>query len=160
MVIFPFFLFFPIWALHFFIKYFSKLGDSNIQKRYGELTEGLNIHNRSMIIFWATDIVRRVLLSVIVVFFRSHFWLQNLVFLISTLAQVMVTGFTQARLSKFDQRLDYFNEKILLYMQYHIMCFTTVVHNPHTKFNIGYSCCVFIVVGVGVNMIMLIQVPI
>ena len=56
--------------------------------------------------------------------------------------------------------MDAFNEVKLIVIMYHMMCFTLFIQDPITKFNIGYSCFIFLVLGLAVNMTMLIVSPI
>ena len=55
--------------------------------------------------------------------------------------------------------MDAFNEIKLMFIAYHIMCFTPFVTDPLMQYNIGYSCFVFMVIGLAINMIMLFVAP-
>ena len=56
--------------------------------------------------------------------------------------------------------MDSFNEIKLIVLMYHMMLFTMAVPDPVIKYNIGYSACVFLVLGTCINMLILVISPI
>ena len=52
-----------------------------------------------------------------------------------------------------------FNEAKLIMIMYHMLLFTMFVPDPETRFLIGYSCFVFVILGICINMMQLIIEP-
>jgi len=77
-----------------------------------------------------------------------------------SIALTIAAGYTNARLTKFDQRMDIFNEVKLIVLMYHVVLFTAFVPEPKTKFIIGYSACAAISIGLVVNMTMMVVQPV
>ena len=56
--------------------------------------------------------------------------------------------------------MDMFNEVKLIMIMYHMLLFTMFVPDPETRFLIGYSCFVLVILGICINMMQLIVDPI
>ena len=50
-----------------------------------------------------------------------------------------------------------FNEILTMMIMYHIFCFTDWIQDEKTRFNLGYSCLVFNVFHLGLNMYLIIK---
>ena len=128
--------------------------------KFGELTEGMDAQSHTMIIYTTLDLVRRILLAFVVVFATQVLWLQILVTTLSCLAMIVTIGYTKARLTNFDRRMDLFNEIKMLIITYHIMLFSPFVPDIPTQWKIGYSCSATLIIGILVNSTMVIVAPI
>ena len=73
---------------------------------------------------------------------------------------IILTGYTQARDTRYLVAMDAFNEIKLLAVMYHLMCFSQFVPDPDVRFNIGYSCAAMVVFGLATNMFQLFVNPI
>ena len=62
----PILFIFPIFGIIFMPCYISKLKDKDFRKKFGELYSGYNINNKSFIIYWGMDQLRKVLLVCVV----------------------------------------------------------------------------------------------
>ena len=78
----------------------------------------------------------------------------------SSIAMIIANGHIKAKNSKFDQRMEAFNEVKLLLIMYHMLCFTNLGPDPETKYMIGYSCSATLILGTAINMFMMIVTPI
>lgn len=105
-----------------------------------------------MLFFWFLEYARKILLAVVVVFTQKHLWLQILVIYNSSIFLIIASGYIKVRKNKYGDRMDKFNEIKIIFIMYHLMLFTMLVPDPDTKFYVGYSCAVFVCVGVLVNM--------
>ena len=128
--------------------------------KFGELTQGLNYKSHGMIIFWSLDLFRKGLLALVVVFASEILWLQLAGLLYTSTAMMVTIGYSNARRTAFDRRMDHFNEIKLIVVTYHVMMFTGFVPNAETKWMIGYSCCLALVIGILVNSINVVVSPI
>ena len=78
----------------------------------------------------------------------------------SSTAMMVTIGYSRARKNTFDRRMDLFNEIKLMIIAYHIMLFTAFVPDSKTKWLVGYSCCLALVIGILVNSSKVIVAPI
>ena len=85
---------------------------------------------------------------------------QMLCFFISFISQLIVIAYTKARLTRLDLLIDYLNEIKHLLIMYHFILFTPFVFEAWTKIYIGYSCNLFIFMGLSVNLFMLFVQPV
>ena len=56
--------------------------------------------------------------------------------------------------------MDQFNEIKLNLIMYHLLLFTMFVPDPEIKYKIGFSCLVFLFIGLAVNMFKMFATPI
>ena len=131
-----------------------------IARKYGVLTDGYSLKHKSMIVFWAIDLLRRALLAIVLVLMHDHLWFQVLFAFNSSIFLIITIGYARARKTKSETMLDIFNELKLILIMYHVMLFTPLVPDSETKYQIGYSCCGALVVGVIINLLKMIFDPI
>ena len=72
---------------------------------------------------------------------------------------IILSGLIKTRSTKAASRMDTFNEVKLIFIMYHIICFTRYIPDPETQFTIGYSCMAFLMLGLLTNMSTLIKQP-
>lgn len=160
-IIIPVFIVFPFWAVYFMYRNWKSLNMAKTRGRYGELYAGFNTKDGYwMLFYWFIDYVRKFLLAISVVVYQDQLWLQLLVLTMSSIFIIIANGHIKAKTSKFDQRMEAFNEVKLLLLMYHMLCFTELGPDPETKYTIGYSCSATLILGTAVNMIMMIVTPI
>mmetsp|Transcript_18400 Transcript_18400/g.24681 ORF Transcript_18400/g.24681 Transcript_18400/m.24681 type:complete len:115 (-) Transcript_18400:967-1311(-) len=95
------------------------------------------------------------------VFALDQTWLQLVTCLLTTATMALAAAnMTSVRTSTFDRRMDIFNEAKVILLIYHMILFSPFVQDELTQFRIGYSCDVFLLGGLAVNMLMLIVQPI
>ena len=75
LVVLPLYLLFPLLGICLIKKNQNKWNNKKVRKRFGELLVGFHIESNSMVIYWAMDFFRRILLAFSLVFYRSHLWL-------------------------------------------------------------------------------------
>ena len=95
----------------------------------------------------------------VVVYTRTHLWLQLLSFFLLSIFIIISAGFIDARDSKFDRVMDAFNEAKIILLMYHMMLFTDFLPDPITQNKIGIPCSVIIILGTLINMVMIITTP-
>ena len=106
-----------------------------------------------MIIFWLLDFVRKAALCIVLIMSRSQLCLQLLVMYMTSFSMMVIATYTQARSTSFTRKMDIFNEVKIIFLMYHMICFTPLVPDANTQFYIGYSCCANLVLGLAVNML-------
>jgi len=81
------------------------------------------------------------------------------VFFNSTLL-IIIAGHIKARQTKFDSKMDLFNEVKLIIIMYNLMLFSLLVHDPLLKYQIGYSCATCVTLGLAINLSILFVKPV
>lgn len=64
---------------------------------------------------------------------------------------IIVGGLTNPLKTRYESNMFYFNEVKLIFIMYHIVCFTDFIPDPETRFLVGYSCILFILGGLVIN---------
>ena len=134
MIFLPIFLVFPILAIRFMYSKFSKLNETACKSKYGEIYEGYNINDKSMLIYWGLDYLRKVLLVLVVVMLQDQYWLQMFTLFMSSVFLIICNGYTNARTNSYDRKMDRFNEIKLIILMYHLMLFTQFVPDVEMRF--------------------------
>ena len=57
--------------------------------------------------------------------------------------------------AKFDNQLEIWNEVCLIFLAYHIFCFTDWVPDPTWRYRIGFSCVMWTLIGLISNMVVI-----
>ena len=84
----------PLVSLTIMYRNFGRLNERELLERYGEMYMGYNVsESRKMLIYWGAEYVRKVLIAVTLVFMRSHFWAQIIVFFQCTTILVIFAGY-------------------------------------------------------------------
>ena len=81
------------------------------------------------------------------------------VFFNSTLL-VIIAGHIKSRRTKFDSRMDMFNEVKLIIIMYNLMLFSLLVQDPLLKYKIGYSCATCVTLGLAINLSIIFVEPV
>ena len=66
---------FPVYGVVHFCMKFKQLEQTKVKIKFGEFFVGMNIKSRSMVIYWASDLIRRAIIAVVVVFATHVLWL-------------------------------------------------------------------------------------
>ena len=98
--------------------------------------------------------MRRLIFSLILVFLDNYVWLQlQLSFFISTF-MIIYVGHTRPWATKFQNRLELFNEWSTLVLCYHLVTFTDFYTNYEFRYDVlGTSFIICVIVIILVNML-------
>lgn len=66
-IVLPIYVLFPVAAIFYMYRQHESLGQQDLKSKYGELYEGYSLKNKSMLIFWGLEYVRKMLLAIVVV---------------------------------------------------------------------------------------------
>ena len=150
---------FPLLSVRFMIQKWDQLKSKGTKKLYGELYEGYESSGNSFILQWFSEHLRKFALVVVVVFTTQQLWLQMFVLFLGSTLLVIISGHTHARPTRSAQLVDQTNEIRLIFIMYHMMLFTSFVPDHEARFDLGYSCSVYVVSGLAINMAGLIIRP-
>ena len=150
--LFPVFTIFPFISAIFMLRNWKRLDNKYFKERFGELYAGFNINSKKMLFMWVSDFVRKAAIVTVVIFAVDHLWLHMMVLFMSSIWCIILTGYTKIRVTKFHNAMDVFNEIKIILMMYHLMLFSGFGPNPDIRFQIGYSCAAWIIIGLAINM--------
>ena len=105
------------------------------------------------------EYIRKVSLGSVIVFYREGIWLQFMILTLTSTALIIIAGFTNPQKTTYERRMERFNEVKLIFIMYHIICFTDFLPDPETTFLVGYSCILFVVGGLIINSFTLVTAP-
>ena len=159
LVVIPCLLIFPLGSMCFMWRNLVSLKTSSMQQKYGEMTLGYKIANNAAIFYWLLEYIRKIILGVVVVLTRTHFWLQLISLFMISIFIIIAAGYSDARDSRFNRNMDIFNEIKVMCIMYHLMLFTHFLPDPIVQNNLGLSCSIVLVLGTGINMVMLVSDP-
>jgi hypothetical protein len=113
-------------------KKFTALDRRFIRYKYGALYNSLNLaRGRSIILSPMHYFFRRMLLAIVIICQDSLF-VQILAIVSSFVMATMILGFTKPFNDPFMQKMEYFNEIVLLLTLYCMMCFSDFVAQVET----------------------------
>ena len=69
----------------------------------------------------------------------------------------MILGFSKPFKEPFAQRMEYFNEIVLLLTLYCMMCFTDFVPEVESQYNMGWICCLIVLSHFGINLFFMLK---
>ena len=53
--------------------------------------------------------------------------------------------------------MEIFNEIVIIILIYHCLCFTDYLPDVFARYNVGYSCCVVLLINILVNIIFMLR---
>ena len=151
---------FPIATIGYMAVNFKALGIKKVKQQFGEFYEGLVVESRGIIGFIMAEYLRKISLALIIVFYQDHIYMHFLTLIMTSKLLIILSGWIKTRELKSRTAMDQFNEVKLLFIMYHIICFTAFVPDAETRFLIGYSCMAFVAAGLLINMADLMSQPI
>ena len=110
LVIFLMYIIFPIGGCIFLYRNFRLLRTPVFVQKYGELTTGLSLKKKSMITFWGLDLLRKALLTFVLVYKHDSLPHQIFTLFMTSTVLLIAIGHTSARKNNYDRRMDMFNE--------------------------------------------------
>ena len=152
-ILFVLILIFPVWG--YFLMMCNQRRLIFKEEKFGEYWAEMNVSS-SVTHFIFFSFLRRLLLAYTVVFLRNNFAFQQIAIISTTMC--MLTAYIEIKPYKdhFANKMEAFNEFILLVLAIHIYCFTDWVPDVTWRYRIGFSCTVFIIIGLGGNMLVII----
>ena len=85
---------------------------------------GLSLKDKSSLVYWAANLLRRAYLAFIYVYAKEMFYWQWVCLLITTMAIIGLIGYSHTRDRSIDKSLDIFNEVSLILLLYNVIVFT------------------------------------
>ena len=101
-------------------------------QKYGEISLGYKITGNASLFYWFLEYIRKVIVCLVVVYTRTHLWLQMFSLFMLSIFIIISAGYIDARNSKFDRGMDVFNEAKIIFLMYHMMLFTDFLPDPIT----------------------------
>lgn len=154
----------PFFFLYFYNRNYDIMNNEDediaeeFEEKWGAPMEGLHLDKKWSVVHPFIFISRRILFAVIV------YWLFKYV-IVQLALQLIITTLSYAYLTHFEpyvdrrtQKLEEFNEIMLVIIIDVMFCFTDVIPNEKDKMMFGYFFIVLITINIGVHMVSLAQV--
>jgi len=146
----------PIFVFRFLNKKYHVLKNKKIQARYGSMYSKLDLSKgRSVIAIPMAFFVRRVMLSIAVVLLRGYPVFQIFVANFSVLAVIILHGQIEPYATRFENRLETFNELLVVGIVYHMCIFSPWVYSAQRKYGAGWSMIAITSFNIAVNILVL-----
>ena len=131
---------------------FKKLDDKIMRLKYSDLYHDLDLREGLHVILVPfLFLIRRYVLGIVVVF-QSELIPQLIALFGGTLAQLIFMEYFPSynTISKAHKVL--FDEIVIVFTMYTMMCFTDFLKNPNQQFNVGYISCGLVCLHLFINL--------
>lgn len=131
----------PITFVVVMLRKFSYLERNKIKIRWGKIFEGLDLkRGKTVVLQMAHYFLRRFMLIVVIVC-QDYIIVQIMTVFFSFVTELIILGFVRPFKDPFNNKMEYFNEVIILLTMYCLMCFTDWNPNIDMQTNIGWVIC-------------------
>ena len=130
----------PIFILAYICPNSRKLKRKRFMKKYGSIYDMIDLrHKQASALLWCIFFIgRRITFTIGVIFFKSTPVFQILIFIVTTLAVLMMVGLAKPLPTPFENKQELYNNFSILVLSYCLLTFTPYVPNPDTKYLMGY----------------------
>jgi len=97
------------------------------------------------------------MLAVIVVIINQTVIWQVALMVTQIVTSVILLGNVAPYREAANNQMEIFNEIVIMFVMYHMICFTPFVHDVYMKYNLGYSVCLFVSFHLVVNFYIMIK---
>jgi hypothetical protein len=134
---------YPIWLFYILYSNYDNLDSTDLEK-YGEAFKDIKKDNKNSIIIPIINLVRRLLLAVLLVFYTSSPVNQIFIFMLIQMASMVLIGIINSVLVKRGKVIEFINDCSIMIMLYHVLLFTDYLHNNQIRYDVGFSLSGFI----------------
>ena len=127
----------PLLFLTFYCSKFNVWQEVKFDWKYGSALDGLKKNQKPSIIFYVAFIQRRIMFSIVVIYYLDFLFVQIFFHEISTLLICSYLLFFSPFEDPFLAKLEIFNEMTCLILIYNLYCFTNANYVEKTKENNG-----------------------
>ena len=134
-------------------KNFNNLDDADFRQTIGAMYADLEIKNGSYVLIHVFNFFFRRLVIPLSVVYSHNIVVQIHAMTGSTLLQLIIIGYVKPfKGGSFANKMEMFNECMLLLIMYTMMCFTDLVPDVRIQYKMGYISCVLVVGHLLVNL--------
>ena len=119
---------YPVWLLYILCSNFDNL-DSPDLKKYGEAFADINKDTKLSIIIPILNLVRRLLLAALLVFYTSAPVNQIFIFMLIQMASMISIVLINGSFARKGKEIELINDCSIMIMLYHMLLFTDFLHN-------------------------------
>ena len=96
---------------------------------------------------------RRLLLGILVVYSRDTLYWQIMGLVYQTVVALIIVGQTWPLETKTGNKMEFFNETMIMFVMYIMICFTDFMPDREVRNILGYLCMVVVGSHIGVNIV-------
>jgi len=142
----------PIFLTIYFRRNVKRFHLSTFKLRYKEVINDLSYRNNSSPYYFLLFCYRRLAANLIIVLLPSYSSSQIMLNVFLSQMVVFSLGFVNIYQEAYNNRLNYFNEAMVLLTGYHLFCFTDFVPKAATRYQVGQSLVCVIILTICVNL--------
>ena len=144
----------PLLLTRYLRKHFKRLKDPKMIARYGDVYLELNLSGSKMVLLQPVFFIfRRLMLAIAIVVFNKVLIWQIFLMASQIVASTIIIGNVAPFKLHSKNKTELFNEVILMFVMYTIICFSPFVPDLEVKHGIGYLCMAIISVHLLVNLV-------
>jgi hypothetical protein len=142
----------PLILTIFLLVRLPTLGTAEMKKKYGNLTEGLDLSKGRVIVLSPINFLLRRQLLIAGVVLIDYVVPQYCIVLFGVMVNFVSSGFFETRENSSLKLNDFFNEIIIVLTLYTMMCFTGFLTDPTRQLEVGYVSCLLVVAHLLINL--------
>lgn len=143
---------FPFFQLIFCLKYYDSLQDPEVKKKWGMLYDGNNLESRGFVFYNFWFLMRRLMLAFVLVFIKEILFVHIASLVFQTVVAVIIMGSTKPLDFNQANKMESFNEIMILFIMYALMCLTDWQTDEEMRVYAGQMMQAFVLIHVGVNL--------
>jgi hypothetical protein len=118
---------YPVWLIYILCSNYDNLDSPDLEK-YGDAFKDIKKDNKLSIIIPILNLVRRLLLAVLLVFYTSKPVNQIFIFMFIQMLSMIFIGCLNRVFATRGKEIDFINDCSIMIMLYHVLLFTDYLH--------------------------------
>ena len=147
----------PVMIFAYICPNYRKLKRSRMMDKFGAIYDMIDLkHKEVTALLWSVFfLLRRILFSIGVLFMVDYPVFQILLFILPTLAVIVMIGLARPLATPFENKQEMYNNFSILLISYCLLCFTLFVPEPETRYNIAYVLILLTIQNIVVSLIII-----
>lgn len=101
-------------------------------------------------------LIRRFIMATMVVFLREYLFAQILIKALSIIFACYLISYVEAFALPERRRFEYFNEVVIMFVLYNMICFSNFVPDVEARYTIGFFCIFIVSLHLGINLFLIV----
>jgi hypothetical protein len=135
---------YPVWLIYVLCSNYDNLDSPDLDK-YGEAFADIKKDRKISIIIPILNLMRRLLLVALLIFYTSSPNNQIFIFMLIQLMSMIFIGLINRRFVRSGKEIEFMNDCSIMIMLYHMLLFTDYLHNNEMRYKIGFALSGFII---------------
>ena len=130
--------------------------------KFGAIYDMIDLrHKQRSALLWCIFFLgRRIIFAIGVIFFIDYPFFQIVLFILPTLAVLIMVGLASPLETSFENNQELYNNFSILVVSYCLLCFTQFIPDPEMRYNMGYVMVLLTVQNIVVSLVIIVMSPI